>query len=214
MKLHCMAESGVASLPLRRALDGKKLLIFDFDGTVADTSPLHAAAFAEILAPFGIRLDYADLAGMKTADAIRRGFVIAGKELDEAKLPTLIAEKQRLAREAIETGLELLPGVAQFLNWAQGRYRLAMATSGSRGTVEWALTRVGLAGRFDPFICADDITHAKPHPEALLAVLGRVGCAINDALVFEDSRAGFDAADAAGLSWVDARINLWDQLHV
>lgn len=209
-----MAESDASSLPLRRALDGKKLLIFDFDGTIADTSPLHAAAFVAILAPFGIRPDYADLAGMKTADAIRRGFVIAGKEIDETKLPALVAEKQHLAREAIAIGLELMPGVAQFLHWAQARCRLAMATSGSRGTVALALARVGLAGRFDPFICADDIIYAKPHPEAFLAVLGRAGCAANEALVFEDSRAGFDAAEAAGLSWVDARINLWDQLHI
>jgi sugar-phosphatase len=88
-----------------------------------------------------------------------------------------------------------------------------MATSGSRGTVELALARIGYSDWFSPFVCADDLHHAKPHPEAFLTVLERAGVKPGQALVFEDSHSGFAAAAAAGIACVDARSNLWDQLH-
>lgn len=197
---------------LTSLLAGKHLLIFDFDGTVADTTPLHAQAFWQVLSPLGIAVNYPAIAGMKTLDAMRKCLSDAGHVRSDEDLRELVSAKQQAVRQMISKELSALPGVAEFLHWARPRYRLSMATSGSRGTVELALGKLGYLGWFEPLVCADDVVQAKPDPEGFLTVLQITGTKAADALVFEDSAAGFAAARAAGLSFVDARQNLWQQL--
>lgn len=197
---------------LSSLLAGKHLLIFDFDGTVADTTPLHAEAFGQVLSPLGIAVNYPAIAGMKTLDAMRKCLADAGHSPSDEELRVLVTAKQQAVRQMISTELSALPGVPEFLQWARPRYRLGMATSGSRGTVELALRKLGYIGWFDPLVCADDMMQAKPDPEGFLTVLQLTGTKAADALVFEDSEAGFAAARAAGLSFVDARQNPWHQM--
>ncbi|MFM8341103.1 MAG: HAD family hydrolase [Methylomonas sp.] len=191
---------------LIKQLLNKKLLIFDFDGTLADTSALHAQAFAETLAPFGIEINYSLLAGRKTLDAFIVCFDCAGLPTpDNELLAKLTINKQLRVRELIANSVEPLPGVDKFLAWAKQHYRMAMVTSGSRGTVELALEKLGYTGWFDPILFAEDVIHAKPHPEGFLRVLEITNISANDALIFEDSEAGFKAANLAGLHYLDAR---------
>lgn len=195
---------------IEQLLKGKQLLIFDFDGTVADTSPLHAQAFTETLAPLGIRTNYSKLAGRKTEDAFRLCFADAGLvEPDDDELARLVAEKQSRARSLIATSLTPLPGVDEFLRWAKPHYRLALVTSGSRGTVELALEKLAYTGWFDPILFAEDVSEAKPHPEGFLRVLEMTSIDAAEAVVFEDSEAGFKAAVAAKLKFIDAREFGW-----
>lgn len=197
---------------LQSLLDGKQLLIFDFDGTVADTTPLHAEAFRQVLSPLGIAVNYPAIAGLKTLDAMRKCLADAGLVRSDEELQRLVSAKQQSVRHMISRELSALPGVDEFLRWARPRYRLGMATSGSRGTVELALRKLGYVGWFEPLVCADDVLNAKPDPEGFLTVLKMTGTKATDALAFEDSVAGFAAAHAAGLALVDARQNLWQQL--
>jgi HAD superfamily hydrolase (TIGR01509 family) len=194
---------------LAGTLRGKSLLIFDFDGTVADTTPLHAAAFSEVLAPLGIEVDYSCIAGLRTLDAMRQCLSGVGRVLDESELAALVTAKQQSVRNMISHTLQPLPGVDAFLRWARSRYRLAMVTSGSRGTVSLALGQLGYTGWFDPLICADDVQKAKPDPEGFLAVIERSGLSAKQALIFEDSVAGFDAANSAEIDYCDVRSNLF-----
>jgi HAD superfamily hydrolase (TIGR01509 family) len=190
----------------RNTFDGKKLLIFDFDGTLANTTPLHAQAFSETLSPLGILVDYQRLAGRKTADAMLICFADAGLPApDAATLELLVAEKQRRIRELIADSLEPLPGVDEFLHWAKLRFEMALVTSGSRGTVELALKKLGFSDWFRPMLFAEDVTKAKPYPEGFLRVLEMTNIAAEEALVFEDSEAGFVAARAASIDYIDAR---------
>jgi len=186
-------------------LGGKRLLIFDFDGTVADTSPLHAAAFGKVLAPFGISLNYPSIAGLKTSDALRHSLSSHGIELDDRRIADLVTEKQQLVRRIIGESLQPLPGVEEFLRWARSRYRLAMVTSGSQGTVALALRALGYDSLFDPLICADDVKEAKPDPEGFLLALRMTNMRLADALIFEDSTAGVQAAQLAGIDCWDVR---------
>lgn len=190
-------------------LQGKKLLIFDFDGTVADTSPLHAAAFEKVLSPLGVAVHYPSIAGMKTADAILRCVSTCSLDLSRDELNDLVAAKQKLVREMMRTQLVPLPGVDRFLRWARQHYRLSMATSGSRGTVGLALEKLGYAQWFDPLVCAEDVECAKPHPEIFLKVLSLTQSVPNEAVVFEDSDAGIAAAQAAGISCIDVNKIDW-----
>lgn len=200
---------------LAEALSGKRLLIFDFDGTLADTTPLHEQAFANTLAPLGLKADYPRLAGRRTADALLLCFSDARMPApDDITLAALVAEKQRRVRALIAAALAPLPGVDEFLRWAQPRYRMALVTSGSRGTVELALQKLGWMGWFDPVLFAEDVAHAKPNPEGFLRVLDMTGFSAEEALVFEDSEAGFNAAAMASLACFDARKMLQKNLRI
>lgn len=194
------------SAHLSEMLQGKRLLIFDFDGTVADTTPLHAAAFAKVLEPLGIAVDYPRIAGLKTLDAMRQCLKEAGQTLGEAELAALVTAKQHCARLMIARALLPLPGIDEFLRWARPRYKLAMVTSGSRGTVSLALEKLGYGAWFEPLICADDVVMAKPAPEGFLKALQLTGVQARDALVFEDSDAGIAASQQAGIEVVDVRV--------
>jgi HAD superfamily hydrolase (TIGR01509 family) len=195
-------------------LRNKKILIFDFDGTLADTTPLHARAFEETLGPKGIRVDYSRLAGRKTAEAILLCYGESGlAPPDRTTLDSLINEKQSRVRALIQSELQPLSGVDEFLRWAKPRFKLAMVTSGSRGTVELALEKLGLKDVFCLSVFGDDLTHTKPNPEGFLRVLGLVKARANEALIFEDSEAGFTAAKAAGIDFLDARRVDWGSLE-
>lgn len=196
-------------IPLADLLAGKRLLIFDFDGTVADTSPLHAAAFQEVLAPFGVEVDYPSIAGRRTREAMLMCLARASLQLPPEEVDDLTRRKQRMVREMFADRLQPLPGVDPFLRWAKDRYPLAMATSGSRESVKLALTVLGYSSWFRPLLCAEDFVQSKPHPEPFERVLEGARTNAADAVVFEDSEAGFESARAAGIDCVDARQNLW-----
>ena len=190
---------------LIQLLAGKRVLIFDFDGTVADTTPLHAAAFAQVLAPLGIMVDYSSIAGLKTLDAMRQCLAGAGRTLPDSEMAALVSAKQQCVRQMIAQGLQPLPGADEFLRWAKSRYTLAMVTSGSRATVSLALEKLGYTGWFEPVVYADDVSHAKPDPEGFLKVLQMTGVSASAALVFEDSQFGLEAACRADIEVVDVR---------
>lgn len=194
-------------------LQGKKLLIFDFDGTVADTSPMHAAAFSKVLTPLGIAVDYPRIAGMKTLDAMRQCLNGVAGGLDETELAALVRAKQQCVRQLICQKLLPLPGVDKFLRWARPRYSLAMVTSGSRGTVSLALDKLGYSDWFDPLICADDVEKGKPSPDGFLTALRLTSVLASEALVFEDSEVGFQSAAQAGVAYVDVRSGAWSEMN-
>jgi len=199
------------SQSLVKLLEHKKLLIFDFDGTLADTSSLHARAFEEVLAPYGITVDYHFIAGMKTSDAMKKCFATAGIVVSQDEIDALVTAKQQRVRTLIQTELQPLQGVDTFLRWAKQRYRLAMYSSGSRGTVSIALDKLGYSGWFDPMLCSDDVAHAKPDPEGYLMILRITGVSAKEVIVFEDSISGLHAAQATQASVLYIGQNLEDQ---
>ena len=198
-----------SKIDLSALLARKRALIFDFDGTVADTALLHERAFQETLAPFEVIVDYTSIAGLKTMDAVVRCLRAAGRSELDFDLPTLVAEKQRRARELIASEIMPVPQVERLLIWARPRFRLSMVTSGSRGTVAPALRKLGYDGWFDPIVCADDVARAKPAPAGVLKALAATGVGREEALAFEDAESGFEAARAAGLIVVDVRSLEW-----
>lgn len=182
-------------------LSGRRLFVFDLDGTLADTSPVHAAAFDQALATLGITVDYPAIAGLATADAMRRLLLDAGREADEAIIEALVRAKREAAREGLAQ-VRALPGANEFVEQAGHSHRLALCTSAARATAMRTLSVLGFARTFDPLVTADETARAKPAPDAFVAVLAQTGVAAADALVFEDSDAGLAAADAAGIDTI------------
>ena len=115
-------------------LAGRGALIFDFDGTIAETTPLHALAFKETLAPLGVAVDYPSIAGLKTRDAIVYCLHRGGRCETDFDLQAPIAEKQNRARKLIAEQLETIPTVEAFLVRARPYFRPALVTAGSRNT--------------------------------------------------------------------------------
>jgi HAD superfamily hydrolase (TIGR01509 family) len=187
---------------LAETLSRKRLLIFDLDGTLVDSSPLHARAFAETFAPLGIEVDYSTIAGMTTGSAVEKLLSGAGRDSSETERRALIDAKRALGMRLIGTELEALPGAIEFVEAAGSRWPLALCTSGSRETVTCSLARVGLAGRFAPIVAAEDVKNGKPDPEAFMTALAHYGIPAEEALVFEDSESGLAAAAAAGIEAV------------
>jgi HAD superfamily hydrolase (TIGR01509 family) len=188
--------------PLARLLSRKRLLIFDLDGTLVDSSPLHARAFQETFAPLGIAVDYDRIAGLTTRVAVERLAGGAGLELADHERDRLVSDKRGRAMAMIESELEAIEGAVEFVEAARGRFALALCTSASRRGAEASLARVGLGGCFDPVITAEDVDRGKPDPEPFLRALAAHGETPEGALVFEDADSGIAAAAAAGIDAV------------
>jgi len=191
-------------------LQGRKLLIFDFDGTIADTTPLHQAAFESVFKPLNIPVDYSKIAGMKTRDAM---LMLCGKSnnnsiaLSDEQIDSLVSAKQRCVRSLICDHLQPIPEIDTFLRWARSRYHLAMYSSGSFASVSLALAKLGYSDWFNPLLCAEDVVCAKPDPEGFIKVLALTGLKPSESIVFEDSWAGLEAARRSNIKSVQVALN-------
>jgi HAD superfamily hydrolase (TIGR01509 family) len=192
----------VNAAELADLLRRKRLLIFDFDGTIADSSPLHSQAFNEAFERYGIAVDYDRIAGLTTEAAVEWICDEAGLSLNDEQKSALVLDKRRRARSLIENGLVPLEGSLEFLGAVRGRYALALCTSASRPTVEASLKRLGIADWFDSVCTAEDVSVGKPAPEAFLRALAQHDAQPGHALVFEDADSGMAAAAAAGVDAV------------
>lgn len=174
--------------------------LFDFDGTLVNSSPLHERAFRRTLAeaaPRALRrFDYAALKGLTTRTAfIRLGIT------DDAILARCVALKQELYRTAVARGrLKAYPRARAVLSAVidHGR-RNYLVTSGSAEAVKLALETLGLARFFAGIITGEDTAEGKPAPHPYLACLRRFGLQRSDAIAIEDAPSGVASARAAGL---------------
>jgi len=192
----------VNAADLADLLRRKRLLIFDFDGTIADSSALHSRAFNETFARYGVTVDYDRIAGLTTEAAVERICDEAGLSFSDQERAALVLDKRRRARALVECGLEPLEGSLEFLGAVRGRFAIALCTSASRPTVEASLKALGIADCFDSICTAEDVSMGKPAPEAFLRALAQHNAQPGDALVFEDADSGMAAAAAAGVDAV------------
>jgi HAD superfamily hydrolase (TIGR01509 family) len=174
-------------------------LLFDVDGTLVDTDPIHVRAFERYLAPHGLTVDeafYRTRMSGRTNAAIFADLFPDRSPEEHARLSN---EKEALYR-AISSDLAPLKGLPVLLDWARARkFRLAAVTNGPKLNLEHALDGLGLEGAFDVLIARDDVERGKPDPMPYLMALERLGVNAADAVAFEDSPAGVSAAKAAGL---------------
>lgn len=183
-------------------------IVFDFDGVIVDTEPLHLAAFRAVFEPEGIPITdeeyYESYLGYDDRDAVTAALSNAGRTPTEADVARLMARKAERFLEAVRGGVALFPGVASFVRAAAARGPLAIGSGALRAEIELILEAVGLRAAFETIVSADDVRHGKPDPETYLRALGglrgrRPELAPADCLVVEDSAAGVLAARRAGM---------------
>jgi beta-phosphoglucomutase-like phosphatase (HAD superfamily) len=186
-----------------------RALIFDCDGTLADTMPTHFRAWVAALRAAGGDITeerFYQMAGVPTdviiAD-LNRDF---GYTMDVARTHM---DKERRYVEMVESVTEI-QAVADIARAHHGKVPMAVASGGIRAVVERTLTATGLLGLFDTVVCAEDVTHGKPAPDMFLLAAERLGVAPADCIVYEDGDPGLEAARRAGMRSVDVRV-LWGQ---
>lgn len=178
-------------------------ILFDFDGVLADSEPLHCAAWAHVLKPLGISLNWETYRryciGIPDRDAAAYfcGLKNPPADFDEvwAKYPAKSARFVELIRE--QPVIE--PSVIRLLDELDG-YKTGVVTATERAFVEPALEVAGVRGKFAVVIGAEDVERTKPAPDPYLLAMERLGA--SSGLAVEDSDTGEESARAAGLDVV------------
>lgn len=179
--------------------------IFDLDGTLIDSMPIHYVAWDEAMRRAGLREKLSEdlfysLGGVPT----RRVAELIGEHYGLAVDPERIFhEKEALFAEGLMAVKVIAPVVAVARRVALTR-PVAIASGGPRDIVERSLKATGLAGMFPVVVSADDVgpMRGKPAPDMFLLAAKLMGVAPTRCLVFEDAEPGMRAAEAAGMPWV------------
>lgn len=186
-----------------------KAIIFDCDGVIADTEPLHLAAFDRVLREEGITIteeDYfAHYLSLDDRSCFTRAFSERGRALTQNQVNELIRRKTENVRQMMRADLQIFPGAAAFIHRAAECYPLAVASGALRSEIELILEYGGLRDCFRVIVSSEDVARSKPNPDPFLKALHLLNALTGncieprECLVIEDSIRGIRAAREAGM---------------
>ncbi|HTY20786.1 MAG TPA: HAD family phosphatase [Geobacteraceae bacterium] len=188
-------------------------VIFDFDGIIVDTEPLHYRAFQEVLAPLGLGYSWdvylERYLGFDDRDALREAFRCGGRALREEDLHRLITEKGEAFTRIIASGVSPYPGVIELIRSLKGCVPLAICSGALPSDIAPILKQFGISGHFDVMVTAADVRASKPDPASYALAVARLqenypdrGIVPSNCLAIEDTPAGIASARGAGLKVV------------
>jgi beta-phosphoglucomutase len=182
-----------------------RAIVFDMDGVVLNSPPVHLLTWQQTLAPLGIRMTAEDLyplEGMPTElTAQRLTERLLGQACSDEQAHDLAHTKRALFRERFNPAP--VPGIASLLHDLRGRgYRLGLVTGSARSVVDESLDPTGLADLFAAFVTGDEVSQGKPNPEPYRTAAERLGIPPSDCLAVENAPLGVRSAKAAGMSCV------------
>jgi HAD superfamily hydrolase (TIGR01509 family) len=178
-----------------------KAYLFDCDGTIADSMPLHYVAWKTILAEHGCEFPedkFYAWGGMPVKEIIETLNREQGLAMPVA---SIMERKEAMYFELIHE-LEAVPEVLEHIVESHGRIPFAVVSGSARVSVVASLEALGIADRFETLVCAGDYRKGKPDPEPFLMAAERLGVAPGDCMVFEDTAMGIESATAAGMASV------------
>jgi len=186
-----------------------KAVIFDFDGVIVDSEPLHLRAFQRTVETLGLKLSptdyYLRYLACDDKSFFRRFLEDNGQQCTEREIAHLVREKGICFEEMIGEDIRIFPGVVEFLEAIRGRFHVAIGSGALTGEINLILRHKGLSEFFGFVIGADDTENPKPSPEVYLKCLERLRRDYDDTItaaqcvVFEDSPHGVLAAKRAGM---------------
>ena len=175
--------------------------LFDCDGTIVDSMPLHYNAWKQALDEWGCAFDedlFYSWGGRPPAEIIA-----SLNRMHGLNMPVdTVAHRKESLYYSLLPGLRPVAEVLEIINANQGRIPFAVVSGSTRESIVKSLTSVGLLDRFPVLIGSEDYARSKPAPDAFLAAAERLGVAPNDCLVFEDTDMGVQGATAAGMASV------------
>ncbi len=175
-----------------------KALIFDLDGTLADTMPVHFWAYKNILVNYGIDFTpelFGTLAGVPAVGTIQKLNEQFGAKMD----PYKIGHFKEAEYEKIMHKMKPVDPVVELVKKYHGKLPMAVGTGGYKRLAWKSLEILGLDDYFDILVSSEDVTHPKPHPETFLKCAELLGVVPSVCQVFEDGDLGIQAANAAGM---------------
>jgi beta-phosphoglucomutase len=189
-----------------------RAVVFDFDGVIANSEPLHFAAFREVLAADGVELSehdyYARYLGYDDAGVFRAVSQERGLPWDVDRVAALVDRKAVLLEGLEGGGAILFPGADQAIRRLAASLPLAIASGALRLEILRILNRTGLTQYFGAIVAAEDSPAGKPAPDPYLRAVDRLSAASGQQLApaecvaVEDSHWGLESARAAGLRTV------------
>lgn len=175
-------------------------LLFDLDGVLIDSEPLHRRTWIEALDQFGLRLtkdEESILQGRRAVQIVEWLRDHRGKEAVTIDADALLIEKRKRFDARMHEELTALPGIDEFLRAQKGTLRLGLVTSARLKYVGKIMKLFGWRNLFDMLVGAEHVAQFKPHPEPFILGVGRFKLEPAQCLVFEDSRVGIESARAA-----------------
>jgi HAD superfamily hydrolase (TIGR01509 family) len=182
-------------------------LIFDCDGTLADTMPAHYKAWLSVLGPVGIPFPeprFYALGGMPTAKIIRLLADESGVPVADADIGPMVEAKEARFLTFLEEVVPIEPVVRIAAAYC-GKLPVAVASGGYRDTITRTLDRIRIRDWFDALVTAEDTPRHKPEPDVFLEAARRLGVPAAGCVVFEDTDIGLEAARRAGMAGIDVR---------
>lgn len=174
--------------------------LFDMDGTLVDNSAVHVKAFEIFCARYGVTDWQEKLAhafGMGNDDIMRS--IMPEEVIRDKGLAALSDEKEALYREIYAPTIRPVEGLADLLGRLRDAgIRCAVGSSGCRANIDFVLAECGIEGYFDAIVSGDRVTRCKPDPEIYLTAAAALGLKPAECVVFEDAKAGIEAARRAG----------------
>jgi beta-phosphoglucomutase len=187
-------------------------IVFDFDGVIANSEPLHLLAFQQALAEDGVELSPADYyarylgyddVGLFEALAKDRGMAMSGGDID-----ALVARKGERMQSLLRSGSVLFPGAIEFIREAAAAVPIAIASGAMRHEIDEVIDAAGISDLFSTIVAAGDTPQSKPSPAPYRLALERLressGRDLDPrrSVAIEDSKWGLESAQGAGLRLV------------
>jgi len=181
-----------------------KAVIFDWDGTLADTKKAVVRSFQKVLVEAGCVVSDEFIErrmGIGTRKTLEQALEECNVRFDDEMLENLVEEKIRI-QARLTNIVSLFGGAIELLEELQGRIKIALATMSSRKVVGKLLSEKRIGGYFDVVVSADEIFSPKPDPEVFLVSAAKLGVKLEDCVVVEDSVFGVRAAKAAKMKCI------------
>jgi len=177
--------------------------IFDLDGTLVDTMPLHYRAWDQAMQHAGLKETLSEdlfysLGGMPTL----RVAAVFGEHYGLKINPESVFHDKEARFMALQSEVKLIEPVVAFARRAAKNFPVSVASGGPRDIVRATLVAMKLDDLFPVVITPEDVVHGKPAPDMFLLAAERMGVPAGKCLVFEDAEPGIAAANAAGMQWV------------
>ncbi len=179
-------------------------IIFDCDGTLADTMPLHLRAWKQAMAELGGTIsdeEFWGFAGVPTKTIIELLNAKHGRNVD----PDHGTHHKEVLYAQLLHEVRPIAEVVDVAHAYRGKLPMAVATGGQMHVVKQTLERIGLADHFDTIVSADCVTKGKPAPDIFLEAARRIAVAPARCVVFEDADNGIIGTEAAGMEYIDIR---------
>jgi beta-phosphoglucomutase len=193
------------------SLPRPEAVLFDFDGILVDSEPMHHRAFTEVLDPLGMGFTWGEYVetymGFDDRDAFREAFRAKGVDLDDANLAKLVAAKSGAFLRGLRDGVTAYPGAVSLIESLHATgLPLALCSGALRSDIDPILAQLGVARRFDVIVSADDVRRSKPDPESYALAFARLAkrhptslTVPGKSIAVEDTPAGIRSAKGAGL---------------